>query len=340
MHEALLYEKLPNAYVHCNICQWHCRIAPEKAGVCERYENRGGILYSLNYALVSSMAADPIEKKPLYHFHPGTQCFSLGSWGCNFHCSGCQNWTIACPDHQAVATHGQEVSPETAIRLAYDYKCRGIAWTYNEPTMWLEYSRDMARLAKNAGLYTAYVTNGYITQEALDTIGPYLQAWRVDIKGFGAETYKKLSKIADGHGIMEMASRAKNKWHMHIEVVTNLIPTINDDEDQLKSIANWIATELGELTPWHVTRFYPRHKMTDLPPTPLETMERARDIGHQSGLRFVYLGNTGAHQSSDTICYSCQSVIVHRDGFQAEILGLNDSGCKYCGADLNFRTWV
>ncbi|MCL2149851.1 MAG: AmmeMemoRadiSam system radical SAM enzyme [Dehalococcoidia bacterium] len=337
MHEALLYEKLPDIYVRCDVCQWRCCIAPEKAGVCKRYENRGGILYSLNYARASSMAADHVEKKPLYHFHPGTLCFSMGSWGCNFHCPGCQNWAIACATKLKMDAGMQEISPEAAIKLAQAYKCHGLSWTYNEPTMWLEYTRDVARLAYQAGLYTAYVTNGYLTPRSLDTLGPYLQAYRVDVKGFGAKTYNKLAKITDWHSVLESASRAKNKWGMHVEVVTNLIPTINDDDEQLRGIADWIVSDLSELTPWHITRFHPQYKMLDAPATPLETMERARDLGHRAGLRFVYLGNIRSHQGVDTVCYRCQNLIVRRDGFHAEVFGLNGSQCKFCGAELNIR---
>lgn len=336
MHEARLYDKLPDAYVCCHICQWRCRIAPEKTGVCQRYKNQDGTLYSLNYALVSSMAADPVEKKPLYHFHPDTKCFSLGSWGCNFHCPGCQNWSIACTPGQEIDINNRNLSPEASVKLARDYKCHGMSWTYNEPTMWLEYSREAARLALNEGLYTAYVTNGYLTMEALDTVGPYIQAWCVDVKGFGDEAYKKVSKINNWRSILEIATLAKSRWNMHVEVVTNIIPTINDDRDQLENIAGWIATEFGELTPWHVTRFYPRHKLLNIPATPTETLERARDIGRQAGLRFVYLGNVEA--GADTQCYNCQKLIIRRNGPHTEILGLNGSKCKFCAAELNIRT--
>ena len=335
MQTALLYERLSDNAVRCHTCQRNCYVAPDQTGVCRRYENRSGILYSLNYAKVSSVGIDPIEKKPLYHFHPGTLCFSLGSWGCNFNCPGCQNWGIACAAGQGVDDN--EVSPEESIELAQKHHCQGIAWTYNEPTMWLEYSRDAARLARSAGLYTAYVTNGYITAEALDAIGPYLQAWRVDIKGFSDKTYKQITGIDRWQGILEIASRAKHKWNMHLEVVTNIIPTVNDDYEQLSGIADWITKELGELTPWHVTRFYPQHKMTNLQVTPIETLERAREIGNQAGLKFVYLGNIGAHPSANTLCYNCQGLIVHRNGFQAEVLGLNGSRCQFCGTELNFR---
>jgi pyruvate formate lyase activating enzyme len=225
-----------------------------------------------------------------------------------------------------------------AIDLTKRYHCRGISWTYNEPTVWFEYTLDSAKLAKENGLYTVYVTNGYITPEALDTIGPYLDAWRVDIKGFSDAFYRDLAKIHHWRGILEVAKRAKEKWQMHVEVITNVIPTLNDDDEQLKGIAGWIKDELGELTPWHVTRFYPHHHLMHLPATPITTLERAHDIGREAGLKFIYAGNVPGHQSENTVCYSCGKLVVRRFGYDTEIVGLNGSRCQFCGAELNFRT--
>ena len=207
MHEALLSEKLSDSIVRCNICQWRCTIHPEKTGVCGMYRNIKGVLFNLNYALASSVAVDPIEKKPLFHFHPGTKVFSLGGWGCNFHCQDCQNWEISMV--KDVLKGSEEISPQKAIELAKQNNCAGIAWTYNEPSMWFEYTLDCARLAKQNHLYTAYVTNGYLSPEALDMIGPYLDAWRVDIKGFSDALYQNLAKITNWRGILEVARRAK-----------------------------------------------------------------------------------------------------------------------------------
>ena len=338
MHEAMLYEKLPNSRLRCNICQWYCNIALDKFGVCRMYQNRDSVLYNMNYAKVSSLAADPIEKKPLFHFFPGSLAFSLGSWGCNFHCQHCQNWEISCPAINEPWHGSRDVQPQAAIELAKHYNCQGIAWTYNEPTMWFEYTLDSAKLAKENNLYTVYVTNGYMSLEAMDTIGPYLDAWRVDIKGFSDAFYRDLAKIPRWQGILEVAKRAKVKWNMHIEVITNIIPTMNDDDQQLEGIAHWIRDELGELTPWHVTRFYPQHHLSHLPPTPVSTLERAYDIGRKAGLKFIYAGNVPGHQSEDTICYSCGKPVVKRFGYQTDVVGLEDSKCMFCGAELNFRT--
>ncbi len=335
MREALLYEKLPGSRVRCGICQWRCVVSPAQTGVCRMYRNQEGSLFNLNYGLVSSMAVDPIEKKPLFHFYPGTQVFSIGGWGCNFHCADCQNWEISMA--QEVMQDSRVVSPEKAIQLAKQNSCAGIAWTYNEPSMWFEYTLDCAKLAKKAGLYTVYVTNGYLSTEALDLIGPYLDAWRVDVKGFTDDLYQKLAKIPRWRGILEAAERAKNKWKMHVEVVTNIIPTMNDDDAQFNGIARWIAGKLGEETPWHVTRYHPAYKINHSPPTPLATLERAYEIGRKAGLKFVYLGNVPEHFSETTNCTHCGRPVVKREGYRTEISGLSGSCCRYCGTELNFR---
>jgi pyruvate formate lyase activating enzyme len=262
----------------------------------------------------------------------------MGTLGCNFHCKHCQNWEISMANGNSLKQSCRELTSKDAIKLAKQTGCRGVAWTYNEPTIWFEYTLDCAKLAKENDLYTVYVTNGYATPETLDTIGPYLDAWRVDIKGFSDEFYKKLSGIPHWREILEVTKRAKDKWKMHVEVITNIIPTMNDDEEQLKGLADWICRELGELTPWHVTRFYPHHKLTHLPPTPIETIEKAAEIGHRAGLKFVYAGNVPGHESESTRCYSCGKIIVKRVGYQTQVTGLNGSKCQHCGVELNFRS--
>jgi len=339
MSEAILYDKLPGSRVRCNVCQWRCVIGPDKSGVCRVRRNDDGILNVLNYAEATSAAADPIEKKPLFHFFPASLAFSLGTWGCNFHCKHCQNWQISCVEEPGELMRNlQKIPPQEAVKLAKRYNSGGIAWTYNEPTIWFEYTLDSAKLCKENGLYTVYVTNGYITPEALDTIGPYLDAWRVDIKGFSDALYRNLARIPRWRGILEMTKRAKEKWGMHVEVVTNVIPTMNDDEEQLEGIATWIRDELGELTPWHVTRFYPQHNLRDVPPTSITGLEKAYNIGKKAGLRFVYLGNVPGHNNENTVCYSCGKVVIKRLGYDAQVVGINGSKCKLCGAELNIRT--
>lgn len=339
MPEALLYDRLPDSRVRCKVCQWRCVIGVGKFGVCRVRRNDGGVLRVLNYALASSVHVDPIEKKPLFHFFPGSLALSLGTWGCNFHCKHCQNWQISCVEKPGdMVGESHRITPEEAVSLARQRNCGGITWTYNEPTIWFEYTLDSAKVAKRNNLYTGYVTNGYITEEALDTIGPYLDAWRVDVKGFSDALYKDLAKIQRWRGILEVAERARKKWGMHVEVVTNVIPTMNDDEAQLYGIASWIRDALGELTPWHVTRFYPHYNLMNLPPTPVSSLEKAYDIGKKAGLRFVYLGNVPGHRAENTVCYSCDKVVIQRFGYQTSVIGISGSKCKFCGAELNIRS--
>ncbi len=301
------------------------------------YQNNGGRLFNLTYAKISSMAVDPIEKKPLYHFYPGTSVLSLGSWGCNFHCEGCQNWEIACPADDEGFGRARQMLPAQAVEMAMSSGCAGIAWTYNEPSIWLEYTFESAKLAKEKGLYTVYVTNGYASFEQIDTIGPYLDAWRVDVKGFRDDTYRKIARIQHFEGILAVAERAKEKWGMHVEVVTNVTPGLNDDDAQLSGIADWISRKLGKETPWHITRFHPHYRMRDYPATPIETLEHAYQLGKAAGLRFVYLGNIPGDAHANTTCYSCGQQIVERSGFNAKIKALDGTKCGHCGADLNFR---
>lgn len=333
--KGILYDKLENNRARCNVCQRRCNIAEGKVGICLTRVNKGGDIYSTIYGVVSSMNADPIEKKPLYHYLPGTRSFSIGSFGCNFRCVFCQNWQIACVDGTEIpAVEGHNLSPEDAVRMARQYDCSTIAWTYNEPGIWLEYTLDCARLAKEQGLHTVYVTNGYSTPEHLDVIGPYLDVYRVDIKSFSDEFYRKLINVPKAQGVLDVTKMAKDKWRMHIETVTNVIPTWNDDPENLRSIARWIRVELGDRTPWHITRFFPCAELTDVPPTPIETLELARRIGIEEGLRFVYVGNI-ASGDQNTYCPNCRTLAVARFGYTTRIEAVTDQGtCANCGEDL------
>lgn len=341
MPEAVLFEEIPGSRVRCNVCQWHCIIGPDKYGICQSRKNVNGKMELLNYAKVSSINADPIEKKPLFHFFPGSQVLSLGTLGCNFHCIHCQNWHISCVQNPYDTDSGvQTITPEDTIELTKKYNCQGVSWTYNEPSIWFEYTLDSARLAKENKLYTVYVTNGYLSIQAMDMIGPYLDAWRVDVKGFSDMFYQRLAKIKRWRGILDVARHAKEKWNMHVEVVTNIIPTLNDDDEQLESLASWIREDLGELTPWHVTRFYPQYQLTDIPATPIKTLEKAYQIGKKAGLKFVYLGNVPGHEAENTVCYQCGKVVIKRTGYNVSIVGINGSKCNFCGAELNIRNSI
>ncbi len=338
LKEALLYEKIDGGKVHCLLCPRDCRIAEGGAGYCGVRVNQGGKLFTLIYGVVSSIANDPIEKKPLFHFYPGTKVLSVGTYGCNMRCGHCQNWQIAHAVYAKQNLPSELILPEQLIEIAKKEGSSGIAWTYNEPSIWLEYSLDGAKLAKAAGLYTVWVTNGYVNLPALDEIGPYLDAFRVDIKGFTNEFYKKLAKVPDYDPVLKATIHAKKRWNMHVECITNIIPTMNDDEAQLRGIAKWMVKELGPGTPWHVTRFIPYLEYADLYPTPVETLERAQMIGYEEGLRYVYIGNVPGHKGENTYCHNCKKLLIERIGFKTEVVGLRDrTFCSNCGEDIGIR---
>jgi pyruvate formate lyase activating enzyme len=318
--------------VHCLLCPHDCRISPGGHGVCGVRENQSGRLIALTYGVVSSVAVDPIEKKPVFHYRPGTLAFSLGSVGCTMRCSHCQNWQIS---RGGPSEDGLEfLEPEAAVALALSKSCQGVAFTYNEPVIWIEYVSDVSRLAREAGLYTVMVTNGYITEAGLDALGNLIDVWRVDVKGLHDATYRTLCKVRSVAPVLEMAARAKRRWGMHVEVVTNVIPTVNDDEVSLRGIAEWIGAELGADTPWHVTRFFPYLDLAHLPPTPLATLKRAVDIGREAGLHFVYLGNTDVPGSEDTRCPECDALLVERVRYATRRGGLAQGRCSACGRDV------
>jgi pyruvate formate lyase activating enzyme len=337
-HEAMLYERLDGDAVECHVCPRRCRIAPGKSGVCRARANRDGTLFAITYGRVCSVAADPIEKKPLYHFFPGTTVLSLGSVGCNFTCRHCQNWQIAHADPGESARDLRELPVRNLPVLADHNDCRGVAWTYNEPTIWLEYILDGAQLAHEHGLYTVMVTNGYITEEALDVLAPHIDAYRVDVKGFSDDQYQELCRIRDLSPVLAAAARAKLVHGCHVEIVTNVIPAFNDDDGTLDGIAAWIAAELGPDTPWHVTRFTPYLEYAHLAPTPIPTLERAVRIGRDAGLRFVYLGNVPGHEGENTVCPNCKRLVVRRTGYAVEDVALRGTLCAMCGENVNVRT--
>ena len=369
MKETLLYQKLPGGKTRCGICQRRCLISENKWGYCQTRVNQKGKLYTSIYGIVSSANLDPIEKKPVFHFKPSSNCLSLGTYGCNFRCLFCQNWQIAHANMASLNLDGQKLlSPKEAIKMALKSNTQGIAITYNEPAIWLEYSLDVFRLAKEGwvaqsggtarqratkralagaqqatgptGLYTVWVTNGYATKEAIDLIAPYLDVYRVDLKSFDDRFYQKLIKVPKAKPIFETTKYVYQKYpEIHIECVTNIIPGWNDSPKNLASLAKWIKENLGHKTPWHVTRFYPDADLTNVPPTPPETLFKAREIGLKQGLKFVYIGNMPVEKEDDTFCPKCGNLAVRRTGYMTEVLGVEKDGtCSDCGEDLNIKT--
>lgn len=330
MHRALLSKPLEDQHVQCQICQRRCKIGPGKCGYCKTRKNVNTELYSLIYGQVSSLRVSPIEIKPMFHYYPGSGWLSLGSLGCNFLCPGCQNWDIAHADVEKEIPSTQYIAPEKLVELASERDCKGISWTYNEPTLWFEYTLDSAKMAKERGLLTNYVTNGYITPEALDLLGPYLDAFRVDLKGFSNQVYKRLTPMTNFSGILQIIKRAKEKWGMHLEIIANLIPGINDDENGLREMARWIFHELGPDTPWHLTRFVPHLKLSHLNPTSLSKLESGREIGKTEGLNYVYLGNVPGHPAENTYCPGCGKLLIRRLNYQILEYQLKENHCRFC----------
>lgn len=333
MYEAMLYDKLPNNRVKCNLCAHHCLISEGKKGICHVRQNREGVLYSRVYGLTISQNIDPIEKKPLFHFQPGSKSYSIATPGCNFKCQWCQNADISQWPKEQEAMIGKYASPEQIVDGALKAGCRSISYTYTEPTVFFEYTFDTSKLAHEAGLANIYVSNGYMSTSMLDVFHPYLDAINVDLKAFREETYQeytgaKLQPILDNLKLIR-------KLGILLEVTTLIIPGINDDPEELRDAARFIASELGVDTPWHLSRFHPMYQMRDIASTPIETLQLGRRIGREEGLHFVYIGNVPGGEGESTVCYSCENVVVQRIGYYTRITSLNGSKCGFCGADLN-----
>jgi pyruvate formate lyase activating enzyme len=292
MHEALLYDKLKSKKVKCNLCNHHCLISLGKRGICGIRENKDGKLYSLVYGKAIAENIDPIEKKPFYHFLPGTLSLSIATVGCNFRCIHCQNAEISQITKEKpedVEILGKDLPPEKVIQGALDNNCPSISYTYTEPTIFLEYALDCMKLAKDKGLKNNWVSNGYMTKEALDLISSYLDAINVDLKAFTEKFYQEIC----GARLKPVLENLKDikKRKIHLEVTTLIIPEKNDSEKELKKIAEFIKKELGIDTPWHVSRFFPYYKLDHILPTPVEKINQVVEIGKAVGLKHVYAGN-------------------------------------------------
>ncbi len=323
------YSKSSGSVV-CRLCSHGCVIKSGGYGICGLRYNKDGVLYAENYGRVAVEAVDPIEKKPLYHFMPGTKVYSLGGVGCNFRCRHCQNWEISqCT--AADSLHG--LSPQKAVFNAVEHRCGSIAFTYNEPALWHEFAVDIGTLAHEEGLKTIYVTNGYLTEDAVFDLKGIIDAFRVDIKAFDDGFYRK---VCGGRlqPVLDSTAAAKD-CGMHIEVVNLIIPTLNDSESEIRGLCEWVCTNIGENTPIHFTRFHPDYELTSLPATPPGTLEKAYSIAKDAGLRYPYLGNVAGHAGSDTFCPECGTLLIKRDGYRQSGVGLVKDGnvdkCVNCG---------
>lgn len=335
IREAINYRKLPGEDVECFLCSHRCHIKKGKRGFCLVRENRGGALYTLVYRKAIASHIDPIEKKPLFHFLPGSLSYSIATVGCNFRCGFCQNWDIS-----QRARHGQiegmDLSPERIVQEALASHCRSISYTYTEPVIFFEYAYDTAVLAKEKGLFNNFVTNGFATPETIDVMAGLIDAANVDLKSFSEQFYKKICK-ASLKPVLE-AIRYMYRKGIWIEITTLIVPGQNEGEKELAQIAEFIASVSIDI-PWHVSRFYPHYEMDSIPPTPLEKIDLAIEKGREAGLRYVYGGNISGGKYETTYCPFCREVVIYRLGYSIEQVNLkkgpgNKALCGVCGQEL------
>jgi pyruvate formate lyase activating enzyme len=331
--EAVLWEPAEGRKVRCRLCNFRCLIAEGKLGHCYVRKNVGGKLYSLNYHKVCAANPDPIEKKPLYHFQPGSRSFSIATVGCNFRCEFCQNWQISQAALETGQIEGEEITPEQIVAAAVRSGCQSIAYTYTEPTIFMELCNDCARLAKEKGLANVFVSNGYLTREAIDFAADWLDGINVDLKAFRDDYYKKLCS-ARLQPVLDSIVYIARETKIWIEVTTLLLPGENDSEEELKQLADFLVTRAGPDVPWHISRFYPQYRYTDAQPTPLESLLRAERIGKAAGLHYVYLGNIPSTKAENTYCYHCGRLLIERRGYTIIANHIKDSKCPQCGTPI------
>lgn len=332
--EALLYEALENGEVQCHLCAHRCTIGNGRRGICGVRENRDGRLITLVFGKLIARSVDPIEKKPIFHMMPGSLSYSIATVGCNFRCRFCQNADIAqMPSDQGGKILGQSVEAEAVVQDALRHHCRSISYTYTEPTVFFEFALDVARRAHGKGLKNIFVTNGYMSEAALEMVLPYLGAANVDLKAFNDAFYRKVCGAALDP-VLETLRRLKSGGVL-VEVTMLLVPGRNDDPEELGRLAGFIADDLGVETPWHISRFHPTYRMTDLPSTPVSTLRQARDIGLAAGLRYVYPGNVPGEDAESTDCWKCGARLIHRWGFSVRENRIRQGFCPDCGAGID-----
>lgn len=333
MKEARLYLKEKEQKVRCNLCNHRCLITPGKRGICGVRENRDGTLYTLVYGRVIARHVDPIEKKPLFHFHPGSRSYSIATVGCNFRCLFCQNYEISQMPRDEGRIMGEPFPPEEVVAAAEKTNCLSISYTYTEPTIFFEYAYDTAKLANAKRIKNIFVSNGYLGSEAIETIQPYLQAANIDLKAYSEKFYKeicgaKLKPVLENLKLMK-------KLGIWVEITTLIVPTLNDAEKELEAIADFILTELGPETPWHVSRFHPTYRLTSVHSTPVQTVLKAREIGLKAGLYYVYSGNIPGEGGENTYCPHCGSLMIERLGYSLLQYNITNEQCPKCHTTIH-----
>ncbi len=329
LQEAVLYTKNKDKSVVCRLCGHHCFVANGAAGRCRVRINRDGILYSINYGQVIACNVDPIEKKPLYHFYPASFSYSIACPGCNFQCKFCQNWQISQKEAVDPGYSAMPIKPEKVVEAAGASGCQSIAYTYTEPTVFFEFARDCAVLARKQGMSNIFVSNGFMTGEAIGCISPYLDAANIDLKSFRDSFYRDICK-GRLKPVLESIKEMK-KREIWIELTTLVIPGLNDSKEELNDIAEFIASVHRDI-PWHISRFYPQYKMEKAEPTPLATLEKAYDIGKKNGLAHIYIGNIATEKGNNTYCPGCQALLIRRSGFRVEENLIDRGRCPQCHA--------
>ncbi len=334
LHEARLYEKSEKQKVNCCLCARRCTINDGATGFCLVRKNEKGILYSLVYGKAISAGIDPIEKKPLVHFNPGALVMSVATKGCNFRCQFCDNWMIS----QDKKIEGKDFPPDRVVKAARDSECQGISYTYTEPTIFMEYAFDTAQIARQVGFFNTFVTNGYMTPEAVKTIAPYLDAATVDFKASAdPEFYKTYSAVPSVAPIFE-ALKEMRRQNIHIEITNLIVPKTGDSLQRLKDLVAWIKEGIGKETPFHILRFHPDYQLTTVPATPMDTLEKAYVAAKDSGLEYVYIGNVPGHPCENTYCPNCNEMLIKRFNFTITKWSLTkDMRCPVCGHDIPIK---
>jgi pyruvate formate lyase activating enzyme len=334
MHEAMLYDKTEGDKVKCSLCSRRCLIQDGSTGFCRVRKNVSGKLYSLNYAKACAANIDPIGKKPLSHFHPGASVLSIATVGCNFRCQFCDNWDIS----QETEIVGRDFPPEDVVNAAKNSGCQGISYTYTEPTIFFEYAYDSSVLAHKQGLFNTFVTNGYMTTEAVRTISGYLDAATVDFKGGGdPQFYRQFSSVPSVEPIFDALKEMK-KCGVHVEITNLVVPKIGDSIKQISQLATWIEDNLGKDTPFHLLRFHPNYELTESSSTEVKSLEDAYGAAKEAGLDYVYLGNVPGHRYENTYCPECSELLVKRQSFSIVKWNMtSDMKCPNCGKSIAIK---